>query len=132
MGGSDGRGVGEHAVRGEVGAGTMRQAGMAGARPGACRRWDERAGTTDSMIISGVRQSAENRGGGSEHARGGGGERARGRRRGRLRGEGGGCGSGSGVTRERGWNRSRTVGMDAIGQSGYRWGHGCVWSTLSS
>jgi hypothetical protein len=54
MGGSDGRGVGERVVRGEVEAGTARQAGLARARPGACRRWDKRAGTVDSMIISGV------------------------------------------------------------------------------
>ena len=36
----------------------------------AYRGWDERAGTTDSTIISGVgggRRHAETRGGGSEH-----------------------------------------------------------------
>jgi hypothetical protein len=71
-----------------------------------------------------------------------------------MSGEGGGCahggegGGGScagkeaaagagvdpalGATRERGWNHNRTVGMDAIGQSGSRRGHGCAWSTLSS
>jgi hypothetical protein len=35
-----------------------------------------------------------------------------------------------GATRERGWNRNQTVGMNAIGRLGYSRGHGCAWFTL--
>jgi hypothetical protein len=41
-------------------------------------------------------------------------------------GAGAGADPALGATRERGWNRNRTVGMDAIGRSGYRRGHDCA------